>query len=298
MKKRMVPFVLILLLCAHVLSACFSSSDSENVSQYSGSAPPGSDPATTSQAAQNLLPATIYLSQTDTKDYPTVRLYFRVEDQQTQSSLATLQNMKLSVLEDGSQKAIDAVISPLNQYEQKNVCFVMDISGSMAEENRYMYAQDAIQRLLDQMQGLDHYFAVLVAFNDTQNMLEDFTQSYATIRSELNATKPGGQTAFWDTLEISLMRTNQQPGQKCIIAATDGIDNASRTTKDRIITLSQQLNIPIYIITFDSSLKMDLQKVVRQTGGDCYAVSQVSSISQIYDKIFEQQKNTYRAEYV
>ncbi len=251
---------------------------------------------TTSTQSTDLAPQTpaeelsLQVTQVDTHEYPKVRLYFQLRD--AEGNLVSSASDPVLKITEQNAKAQEAIPQTL-QSMQKNICFIMDISGSMSEQDKYLYGRDAILQLLQQMDGLSDYQAALLAFNDTQNTLEDFTADYTGLRTELQAITPAGNTAFWDSLEYALLRTNGQNGQKCIVAATDGMDNASRTTRENVIALSQELQIPIYIITFDDSLFADLSAVAQATGGKCFTVADLQALSGIYDDILQMQNNQF-----
>ena len=236
----------------------------------------------------------IQLTQADTHEYPEVELYFRLCDLQG-NDISELKNGRMEITEENG-KTVQAEVKSL-QAVQKNICFVMDISASMKEYSKYLYGRDAILHLLSRMEQQDNYQAALISFNSTQNTLEDFTDSYDGIRSELNSISPSGQTAFWDSLEHALLCTNSQKGQKCIVAATDGMDNASQTTRENVIALAQELQIPIYIITFDGSLMSDLNDVASATGGRCFAADQPQDVQSIYDSILQVQQNQFTVKF-
>lgn len=237
--------------------------------------------------AENL---SLQLTQVNTHNYPEVQLYFQLRDL-SGNLISKVNNPVLQITEQNA--AAQEVVPQTLQSMEKNICFVMDISGSMANENKYIYGRDAILQLLDQMGQSPNYQAALLSFNDTQNTLEDFTTDYTGLRTELNAIMPDGDTAFWDSLEYALLRTNSQNGQKCIVAATDGMDNASRTTQDNVIALSKELQIPIYIITFDNSLTAELSELALATGGECFAVDNLQNIGDIYNSILSMQNSQF-----
>lgn len=263
-----------------------ASSDSKGADKSA----PSSQAAASQSSAQAAEELTLQVTQVDTHDYPKVQLYFQLRDLNG-NLVDTLTNPVLRITEDGAQAA--EVVPQTLQSTQKNICFVLDISGSMLDQNKYIYGRDAILQLLDSMEGDANYQAALLSFNDSQNTLEDFTSAYANMREELNAISPSGQTAFWDSLEHALLRTNSQSGQKCIVAATDGMDNASVTTRDNVVDLSLELQIPIYIITLDASLESDLTAVAQATGGDCFTVSDVQQLSGIYNSILLMQSSQF-----
>lgn len=238
--------------------------------------------------SQNATELSMQLTQVDTHNYPEVQLYFQLSD----VSGNIISNFENSVLKITEQNSKPIELTP-QTISNKNVCFVMDISGSMLDNDKYTYGKNAILQLLSQIEGIPNYQAALISFNNTQNTLEDFTTDYTNIKNELENIYPSGQTAFWDSLEHSLLRTNTQNGQKCIIAATDGMDNASRTTKENIVNLSKELQIPIYIITFDDSIYNDLASVAQATGGKCFTASDLQNLSSIYNNILEMQTNQF-----
>lgn len=235
--------------------------------------------------------AKIVVSQIDVSKYPTVNVYFHLEDLNG-NYLENIDygNNKIQIKESNGN-GTSAMIVQADAIKQKNISFVIDISGNMVDYDKYIYIQSAINTLLDDMQNQGDYAASLLAFNDTQNLLEDFSSDYTNLRSELAGVTPNGGTAFWDSLELALIKANMQLGQKCIIAATDGLDNSSRTTKEDVIALSKQLQIPIYVIAFDEATANEMGAFAQNTGGACFTINDINNLKMIYQSIFTRQEN-------
>lgn len=242
--------------------------------------------------------AKFVISQIDVSEYPKVRVYFHLEDLNgNYLENMNFGNSKIHITEaNGNSTKADIVQQ--DQIKQKNISFVIDISGSMLDGDKYIYARNAISTLLDDMEIQGDYAASLLAFNNTQNLLEDFSMDYTNLRSELASVSPNGGTAFWDSLELALIKANTREGQKCVIAATDGLDNSSRTTKENVIALSKQLQIPIYVIAFDETTANTMGVFAQDTGGACFTINNISDLKTIYQTIFKRQENQMMFEFV
>lgn len=248
--------------------------------------------------ADDLETAEFVISQIDVSEYPTVRVYFHLEDldgNYLENIDYGSNNIKIT---EANGSSTSAVIVQADEIKRKSISFVIDISGSMANNDKYVYAQSAINTLLDDMETQGDYAASLLAFNDTQNLLEDFSKDYTNLRSELAGVTPNGGTAFWDSLELALIKANTQDGQKCVIAATDGLDNSSRTTKEDVIALSKQLQIPIYIIAFDETTASEMGVFAQNTGGDCFTIDDINNLKTVYQTIFTRQEKQMMFEFV
>ena len=95
-----------------------------------------------------------------------------------------------------------------------------------------------------------------------------------------------------------MWQTAAQDGAKCVIAFTDGKDNISKCTPGIVAERAQRYNVPIYIIGVGNDLSTsDLQSIAGASGGFYRNVGQISSMSDIYNSIFRQQKEMYLVEY-
>lgn len=149
----------------------------------------------------------------------------------------------------------------------KKFCYVVDTSGSMAKNDRYLRCRD---ELIRSVRGLGYGQKYFIVFFNTQTFpmperkLVDVKpkQMETTVRWILGAV-PAGFTEPWDGLAMAL---RQKPD--AIYLLTDG--EFSEAVLQKIIAAqpSESKKIPIHTIAFESTEgEKTLQTIARVTGG-------------------------------
>lgn len=250
------------------------------------------------EAELNREEADVRIVQIDTGEFPNISVYFSVEDADG-NFVADVQPGQVQVLEEYTNEWVEQEgslqLSGQENDSQRSVAMVVDVSGSM--EGSLDQLCDAAQELLGQMQG-GNYRVSLTAFDNTWNTLVNYTDNLSEVSRELDNLYAGGGTALYDTLENSLYESVNQPGQKYILAFTDGADGSSSITKDELISLANYYHIPIYIIAaMGYGYEQEMDEIARESGGSFYAISSIDELYTIYFEIFQMQENLYTFRY-
>lgn len=250
------------------------------------------------EAELNREEADVRIVQIDTGEFPNISVYFSVEDADG-NFVADVQPGQVQVLEEYTNEWVEQEgslqLSGQENDSQRSVAMVVDVSGSM--EGSLDQLCDAAQELLGQMQG-GNYRVSLTAFDSTWNTLVNYTDNLSEVSRELDNLYAGGGTALYDTLENSLYESVNQPGQKYILAFTDGADGSSSITKDELISLANYYHIPIYIIAaMGYGYEQEMDEIARESGGSFYAISSIDELYTIYFEIFQMQENLYTFRY-
>lgn len=254
-------------------------------------------------AASGQSPIEIEVEQADASIYPTVKLYARVYQAADGSSVDDLRGDGFFVTEKvGSGTYTEIPVKramQLNQAERLNICMTADLSGSMMG-TPLAEAKSVMSQFLSNVQQQAGDEVSLISFNDEVSVHTTFSNDIASVANAVNALNipQDKSTALYDALYVSLQQTAQQSGAKCIIAFTDGEDNASQVTPEAVAAYSRDLNIPIYIIGVGSlGNTAKLQEIADAAGGFYNSVSQISSMGDIYNEAFRKQKEMYLIEY-
>lgn len=247
---------------------------------------------------QNRQEADVRIVQIDTGEFPNIAVYFSVEDAEG-NFIENVRSEQVQVLEEYTNEWVEQEgelqFSGQENVSRRSVAMVVDVSGSM--EGSLDQLCDAAQELLDQMQG-GRYYVSLTAFDTAWSTLVDYTDNLSAVSVGLDTLQAGGGTALYDTLENSLHESVNQPGQKYILAFTDGADGSSIITKDELISLANYYHIPIYIIaSMGYGYVQDMEDIARESGGAFYAISSINELYNIYYEIFQMQENLYTFHY-
>ena len=255
-------------------------------------------------AAGGQSPIKIEVEQADASTYPNVKLYARIYESAGGNSVNDLEQDEFFITEQvGTGTYAEVPVSravQLNQAERLNICMTADLSGSMMG-SPLQEAKTVMSQFLANVQQQAGDQVSLISFNNEVSVHTAFTNDLGSVTNAVNAlTIPQDKsTALYDALYVSLQQTAQQSGAKCIIAFTDGADNASQVTPDAVAAYSRDLKIPIYIIGVgDLSNSAQLETIASAAGGYYRNVGQIGSMGEIYDEIFRKQKEMYLIEYV
>src|SRR5215471_19213638 len=100
-----------------------------------------------------------------------------------------------------------------------SVGIIFDSSGSM--ENKMMAARAAAATFLRMGNREDEYF--LIEFNDSPQVLQDFTTDVTRLQNRLLATRARGSTALYDALYLGMEKVSRGSNpRKALLLITDG----------------------------------------------------------------------------
>ena len=242
------------------------------------------------------------VQQVDVTNFPEVKLYVRVEDETTKEAVPNLQPQYFHLSEQVAgtgafeEKTIIKAVQ-LDQVENLNINMVADVSGSM-DGSPLTAAKNVMINFLQNIQFNIGDKASLVSFADEVYTDVAFTSDGAALASAVNRMSAGNSTALYDGIYVAINQTAMQNGAKCVIAFTDGMDNASKCTPDIIIELASRYKIPVFIIGVGSSIDTSsLISIANQTNGFYRNINDISSMAEIYNAIYRQQKELYLVEY-
>ena len=242
------------------------------------------------------------IQQKDVSAFPTVKLYFTIEDEEGNAVENLSKNMFfLSQKDAGDGKYLKHEIvnaTQLNENESLNINLVADVSGSMSENMDA--TKEVMNNFLDTVQFDVGDQVGLIAFDDVSYHLADFTDNKSLLTSAVNDMSVGGLTKLYDTLIEAVQTVLPQSGAKCVIAFTDGYDNRSASNIQDVIDYANTYQVPIFIIGIGDDVETDiLRNIAESTGGFYKSVDYVDdSFEDIYAEIYRAQKEIYCLEYV
>lgn len=185
---------------------------------------------------------------------------------------------------------------------------LLDASGSMGLAGKVDAARAAIGALLAHRRPGDDFSLWTFAEAEAQQLVP-FTESSAAITQALATVKPFGKTAFFDALATmpERSRLGKNPS-RAIILLSDGIDNASKLTREELARLLQGVSVPIYPLGIRDPHEQNgparkqeelsdldlLDAVATLTGGKLYLGTEPQQIAMAVSKI----EKDLRAQYL
>ncbi len=246
----------------------------------------------------------IEVRQVDNSSFPYVTIYTYVTDDEGEivDNLHTSDFDITEILNDGSvvKGNITDVYKMLGE-EKVNVNLVMDASGSMYGD-RMMQAKNAAKTFLNTM-SLDNGDRVeIISFDDYVYLDQGFTSDAAALHAAIDGISTDGSTALYDAIYSGILQTYYESGAKCVIAFTDGEENASSYTFADVVDIARNTGIPVFIIgigdySYDAQT---LRSLAEQCSGEYYSAndSDIQTILQdIYISIYREQQDYYIVEY-
>ncbi|HBE09051.1 MAG TPA: hypothetical protein DCY81_00710, partial [Lachnospiraceae bacterium] len=237
--------------------------------------------------------AAINIISADVSEYPNVKLYITVENDNGDSLV--LSDSDIAVVETISNgKELECKVKSFEQIEgREGVRFelIADKSGSMRDALPEMKRiMKEFVTVLDYGSGdraeflaFDTYVMYMCTATDDQYLLSNGIDNMSTY----------GETALYDALYEGVINAGSVNGAKCVIAFTDGADNQSVHTAEEVIAKAQELTVPIFIIGTSEGRSDIYDKITSKTGGRFWYIGNISDMYSVLTEIYEIEKNTY-----
>jgi Ca-activated chloride channel homolog len=126
--------------------------------------------------------------------------------------------------------------------------FLVDTSGSMGVASKLENAKNAIRAIVKTRKPGDDF--ALFAFSEGEvRMVEDFSGDPAKLLRSMWDLEASGQTALFDAVAATPERMMKgRNNKRAILLFTDGVDNASSLTAEKMAELLQRVSVPVYPI--------------------------------------------------
>ncbi|MGE5645327.1 MAG: VWA domain-containing protein [Acidobacteriota bacterium] len=180
---------------------------------------------------------------------------------------------------------------------------VIDNSGSMRDKRKKV--EDAALALVKASNPNDEVF--IVNFNDEPYLDVDFTNDIKKLQDGCARIDSRGGTAMRDALEASMdhLKAKGKRDKKVIVVVTDGNDNASETTIEKLVQKAQQQEVLIYAIGLLNEeerreakrAKRALDALASATGGLSYYPKAVEDVGEFTLRVAHDIRNQYTLAY-
>jgi Ca-activated chloride channel family protein len=176
---------------------------------------------------------------------------------------------------------------------------IIDDSGSMMTKRARV--ETAALSLVRESNREDEVF--IVNFNDDWFLDVPFTSDIHKMETGIAKIDSRGGTAMRDAISASLdyMRENAKKDKKVLLIITDGNDNASNTSLEKIVARSNQTDTLVYAIGLfteeekreASKAKRALNELTATTGGVAFYPNDVSEVQSLAVEIARDIRNQY-----
>ena len=232
--------------------------------------------------------------QMDVSEDKTVKLYYEDNGNNWNTDKFTLLERA-----KGDKEWSQAEIVGMNQVNGSlSIDLVVDVSGSM---------QDIFYDMKESVKNF-----VYNTDNDTELGLSiisdiyrrecEFTDDKNNIVNLVDGLNCYGLTSLYQSLYSSVIYTASQPGSKCVVAFTDGLNEPYGTgydfTENDVIEAAKRYKIPVYIIALGSQVdSYVLNNIAYSTGGKYFENTSIYDLYSIYEEIYDSQKTIYELTY-
>jgi len=185
------------------------------------------------------------------------------------------------------------------------VGLLVDASNSI--RSQFKFEQEAAIEFLNQIIRPRFDRALVVGFDSTVEIEQDFTSDTEALSKGIRMLRPGGGTALYDAIyrvcKERLMNTGDtETVRRAIILLSDGDDNQSRVTREEAIEMAQRAGVIVY--TIGTSLSPDkgrgdkvLERIAETTGGRAFFPFKIQDVANAFSDIQDELRSQYMLAY-
>lgn len=160
-----------------------------------------------------------------------------------------LEEKDFIVYENGERKTINYF-----QHDQSaplSLTVLLDVSGSMAMEDKFEDCRRALQVLAEKILSPRDELALLVFADGEVEVAARHQVDRSAFLEALNNEKAYGKTALNDAVAVSPQYAVRARNEKrALILITDGIENDSQSSADQALEIARRVDVPIYVIGY------------------------------------------------
>jgi VWFA-related protein len=215
-------------------------------------------------------------------------------------TIPELSRQDFEVFEDGR-------LQPIRLFRHEDtpvtVGLVIDHSGSMREKLADVTA--AAQAFVHSSNSQDQMF--VVNFNEAVSLGLPvgmrFSDSAEQLAGAIWGAPAVGTTALYDAIVDALRRLQEGASdKKVLIVISDGGDNASKASLDRVLKMAEQSSATIYTIGIFDADDPDrnpkvLHRLAQETGGEAFFPARLSEAMEICERIARDIRDQYTIGY-
>jgi VWFA-related protein len=128
---------------------------------------------------------------------------------------------------------------------------LLDVSGSMALENKFEESRRALEILAEKVLSPDDELALLVFADGEVEVAARHSKDRTAFLETLNKEKAYGKTALHDAVAVSPEFAVRAKNEKrALLLITDGIENDSQSTAVQALEIARRVDVPIYVIGY------------------------------------------------
>lgn len=179
------------------------------------------------------------------------------------------------------------------------------IDASQSVRERFTFEQEAAIAFLNQILRQKYDRAFVMGFDITPKVTQDFTDDLDNLAVGIHRLQPGSLTAMYDAVYYACNKLRKQsqniPARRVLILLSDGYDNSSTVTREKLIETAQRAEVSVY--TIRTSLparergRKTLKHIAETTGGRSYAPTEITGVANAFTAIQTELRSQYSVSY-
>lgn len=153
------------------------------------------------------------------------------------------------VYENGERKTINYF-----QHDQSaplSLTVLLDVSGSMALENKFEECRLALHVLAEKILSPRDELALLVFADGQVEVAARHSLDRSAFLAALDGERAYGKTALHDAVAVSPRYAVRARNEKrALVLITDGIENDSQSSAEQALEIARRVDVPIYVIGY------------------------------------------------
>jgi VWFA-related protein len=191
-----------------------------------------------------------------------------------------------------------------------SLAILFDVSGSMRGTQQMEAGQRAVEHILSWVDPAKDEVGLFSFDSELRNEV-DFTTDVAKVKAAVGALTAIGQTSLYDAIGKTAASLGDRPSpRRAVVVITDGIDNNSKLTPEKVSGMASAIDVPVYVIAVlspldhpgqdfavvgaDSSpVATSLSNLAYWTGGTLFMVSAPAHASQAARDLITELRHQY-----
>lgn len=181
-----------------------------------------------------------------------------------------------------SNELLTSVVNPsLEGFKFNNLVFVLDISGSMAQDEKLTSVKESMIKLVEVMRPDDEITIVTYAGEARKVLKPTSAKKHKKIKRKLNKLEAGGFTNLYEGMKLAYSMAEQNfkdVGNNRLILVTDGAVRSSRHLQEMVSNYADQ-NISLSLLTFENEKDQSLVELAAQSSAFLNKIDHESTFS-------------------
>jgi Ca-activated chloride channel family protein len=234
-----------------------------------------------------------------------VNVLCSVFDKKTKSFVTAFSRNDFSISEDGRRQEI----TNFTRETDLPLTLVMLVDTSSSVAPKLKFEQDAAISFFHNVLKVNDR-AMLVEFNSSVNLLQDFTDDPNKLANQVRKLRAGGNSSLFDAIDIVCdQKMIRETGRKAMIILSDGDDSGSSVDYRRAVEMALRAECTIFSVsiskggffgTGDDTRRGDntLKNLAKETGGKVFFPFQVEELEDAFREINQELRSQYSIGYV